>query len=121
MRNDYIIAVVTSVDIQEIVKVEGKVVEICEGVVYRETLKVSPFKNVMEKLFASRQKGKDEGKDSMQSSVKLITNSLYGVQIRKNDNDFNKCKSEHWMQTEYDDNVLDWWKISNGTYIRKIK
>ena len=36
-------------------------------------------------------------------------NSLYGVQIRKHFNESSKCISEHWMQTEYDDNVLDYW------------
>ena len=36
MRNGYIIDVLTSVDICEIVKIGGKVVEIYEGVIYRE-------------------------------------------------------------------------------------
>ena len=36
MRNGYIVDVLTSVDIQEIVKIGGKVVEIYEGVIYRE-------------------------------------------------------------------------------------
>ena len=38
----------------------------------------------------------------MQNLVKLIMNSLYGVQIRKDSDHFLKCKSERWMQTEYD-------------------
>ena len=44
MRNGYITQVLTSVDIQEIVKIGGKVIEIYEGVMYREIYKVSPFK-----------------------------------------------------------------------------
>ena len=36
----------------------------------------------------------------MQSLVKKIKSSLYGVQIRKIINDVYKSKSEHWMQTE---------------------
>ena len=48
-------------------------------------------------------------------------NSLYGIQIRKDINEFYKAKSEHWMQTEYDDNVLDYWKLPNGNYIVKVK
>ena len=44
MRNGYITQVLTSVDIQEIVKVGGKVIEIYESVIYRENYKVSPFK-----------------------------------------------------------------------------
>ena len=53
--------------------------------------------------------------------VKLIRNSLYGVQIRKDINEPDKCKSQHWMETEYDDNVLDYWRLPNGNYIVKKK
>ena len=56
MRTGYIIDTLTSVDIQEIVKIGGKVIQIYEGVIYRENFKVSPFGKVLEKLFALRQK-----------------------------------------------------------------
>ena len=121
MKNGNIIDVLTSVDICEIVKIGGKVVEIYEGVLYRENFKVSPFRKVIEKLFAVRQKYKDEHKDLMQGLVKLIKNSLYGVQIRKDIDQSYKCKSQHWMETEYDENVLDYWKLPNGNYIVKLK
>ena len=121
MRNGYIIDTLTSVDIQEIVKIGGKVVEIYEGVIYRENFKVSPFRKVIEKLFALRQKYKDEKNDLMQGLVKLIMNSLYGVQIRKDINESYSCKSETWMKTEFDENVLDYWKLPNGNYIVKMK
>ena len=62
MRNGYIIDTLTSADIQEIVKIGGKVIEIYAGVFYRENFKISPFRKVIEKLFASRQKYKDEKK-----------------------------------------------------------
>ena len=48
-------------------------------------------------------------------------NSLYGVEIRKGIDQFYKCKSEHWMKTEYDENILDYWKLPNGNYIEKLK
>ena len=69
MRNGYIIDHLTSVDIQEIVKIGGKVVETHEGVIYREKFKVSPFRNVIDKLFPLGQKYKDENSDVMQLSV----------------------------------------------------
>ena len=75
MRNGYIIDTLTSVDIQEIVKIGGKVIEIYEGVIYRENFKVSPFRKVIDKLFALRQKYKDENNDVMQLLVKLLVNS----------------------------------------------
>ena len=40
--------------------------------------------------------------------VKLIMNSLYGEPIRKDIEGNYQCKSEHWMQTEYDGRVLDY-------------
>ena len=62
MRNGYIIDTLTSVDICEIVKTGGKVIEIYKGVIYRENFKISPFRKNMEKLFASRRKYNDEEK-----------------------------------------------------------
>ena len=54
MRNGYIEDTLTSVDIQEIVKIGGKTIEIYEGVIYRENFKVSPFEKVIDKLFQLR-------------------------------------------------------------------
>ena len=121
MRNGYIIDTLTSIDIGEIVKNSGKVIEIYEGVFYRENFKISPFRKVKEKLFALRQKYKDEKNDLMQALIKLIMNSLYGVQIRRDINESYYCKSETWMKTEFDENVLDYWKLPNGNYIVEMK
>ena len=51
MTNGYIIDTLTSVDIHEIIKIGGKVIEIYEGVIYRENFRVSPFRKVIDKLF----------------------------------------------------------------------
>ena len=120
MRNGYIVDYLTSVDVQEIVKIGGKVIEIYEGVIYRENFKVSPFRKVIDKLFALRQKYKDENNDVMQLLVKLLMNSLYGENIRKDIEEKFACKSEMWMQTEYDERVKDYWKISGINYIVKM-
>ena len=58
MRKEYIIDTQTSVDIPESVKIRGKVKEIYEGVIYRGNSKISPFRKVIDKLFALRQKYK---------------------------------------------------------------
>ena len=121
MKNGYIIDTLRSVDICEMVKIGGRVIEIYEGVIYRENFKISPFSKVIEKLFALGQKYKDEHNDLMQGLVKLIMNSLYGVQIRKEIDQSYKYKSQHWMETEYDENVCDNWKLRNGSYIVKVK
>ena len=101
MRIGEIIEHLTSVDIQEIVKIGGKVLEIYEGVIYRENFKISPFREVIDKLFALRQKYKDENNDVMQLLVKLLRNSLYGENIRKDIEEKFACKSEAWMMAEY--------------------
>ena len=120
MRNGYIIDTLTSVDIQEIVKIGGKVIKIYEGVIYRENFKVSPFRKVIDILFTLRQKYKDEGNDVMQLLVKLLMNSLYGENIRKDIEEKFVCKSEVWMMTEYDERNKDYWKISGINYIVKM-
>ena len=56
----------------------------------------------------------------MQGLVKLKKNSLHGVEIRKDINESYYCKSETWMKTEYDENVLDYWKLPNEIYIVKM-
>ena len=120
MRNGYIIDTLTYVDIQEIVKIGSKVIELYEGVIYRENFKVSPFRKVIDKLFALRQKYIDENNDVMQFLVKLLLNSLYGENIRKDIEEKFTCKSEMWMQREYDERVKDYWKISGINYIVKM-
>ena len=52
IRNGYITQVLTSVDIQEIVKIRGRVIEIYESAIYREKFKTNPFQKVITKLLA---------------------------------------------------------------------
>ena len=52
--------------------------------------------------------------------VELLMNSLYGEQIRKDDEEKTACKSEAWMMTEYDERVIDYWKTSGFSYIAKM-
>ena len=120
MRNGYIIDTLTSVDIQEIVKIGGKVIEIYEVVIYRENFKVSPFRKDIDKFIALRQKYKDEKNNFMQLLVKLLMNSLYGENIRKVIEEKFACKSEAWMMTEDYEGVVEHWKISGINYIVKM-
>ena len=117
MRNAYISYTLTSIDIQEIVKIVGKVFEIYEGVIHRENFKVSPFRKVIDKFFASIQKYKDEKIDVMQTLKNLLMNSLYGEQLRKDIEEKFACKSEDWIITKHDERVIDYWKISGNNCI----
>ena len=120
MRNGYIIDTLTSVDIQEIVKIGGEVIEIYEGVIYRENFEINSFRKVIDKLFASRQKCKDENNEVMQLFVKLIMTRLYGENIRKDIEEKFACESEARMMNEYDERVQDYWKISGTKYFGKM-
>ena len=51
LRNGYITDNLTSVDIEEIRKIGGKVIEVYEGLLCRENLKESPFKEFINNLF----------------------------------------------------------------------
>ena len=121
MRNGHIIDTITSLDIQKFVKIVGKVIEIYEGVIYQENFTISPFEKVIEKLFPLRRKYKAEKNSLMQGLVKSIMNSLYGVHRRKDNIESYYCKSETWMQTEYDENVLEYWNLPNRSYIVEMK
>ena len=81
MRTGCIIDTLTSVDIQEIVKIGGKVIENYEGIICRENFQISTLRKHIEKLFASRQNYKDERSDVMQFLVNVIMNSLFGKNI----------------------------------------
>ena len=70
-----------------------------------------PFRKVIEEMFTSRQKHKDQSIDLLQNLVKLIMNILYAVQIREHNNESYKCKSQNWLEAEYENNVLDYWRL----------
>ena len=57
----------------------------------------------------------------MQGLVELIVNSLYGVQLRRDINESYYCISETWMNTEFDENVSDYWRLPNSNYKVKMK
>ena len=75
MSNGYNVDTLTSVGIQEIVKIGGKIIEIYKGVIYRENFILSAFRNVIVKLFALRRKYKEEKNDVMQLLLNLSMNS----------------------------------------------
>ena len=62
-------------------------------------------------MFALRQKYKNELNDLIQGLVELTINCLYGVQIRRDIDQSYEGKSQLWMATEYDDNVLEYWRF----------
>ena len=90
------------------------------GVIYRENFKISLFGKIIDKSVASRQNYKDKNNDVMQLLAKLLMNSLYGEDIRKDIDEKFACKSEAWMMSEYDEKVEDSWKKSSFNYTVKM-
>ena len=41
--------------------------------------------------------------------------------MRKDFNEYKKSKLQNWMETDYDNNVLERWKLPKGNYIVKYK
>ena len=121
MRKGYITQVLTSVDFEKIVIIGGRVIEIYQGVIYKQNFKRNPFEKVITKLFALRQKYEEKNNDVMQLLVKLIMNALYGEFLQKDIIESYQCKSETWMMTECDERVLEYQKNVYGNYIVKMK
>ena len=69
---------------------------------------MSTFRKIIGTLFALRPKYKPQRNDLLKKLVNLITNSPRGVQVRKGNNETYKCESQNWIETENDDNVLDY-------------
>ena len=57
----------------------------------------------------------------MQFLVRLIMNALYREILQKDITESYQCKSELWMQTEYDERVLVYQEINCRNYIVKMK
>ena len=88
--------------------------------IYKENFKIPPFRKFIKDLFDLRLKYKGNGEEILQEMVKLIMNSVYGHTIRKDINEEYLCKSEHWMKTEFDERVKDYWKLRNGNYMVQL-
>ena len=116
----YILDVLASLKIQEIVKRGSKVKEIYEGVIYRNKFEISPFGQVFDKLFDLRHKYKGDGHDVMHLFVKWFINSFFRGKIRKNLEESFECKPEAWVMSEYDERVKGFRKISQGNYFAKM-
>ena len=102
-------------------KMRGKVIKFCEGAILPENLKTSAVREFLNNMITFEQQYKSDGRYLMQGLVNLLLNALYGIQIRKDNIEFYKCKFEHWMQTENKDNALDYWKLSNGNSSAKME
>ena len=120
MRNGIIIDTLTSVDIVEIVKYGGIILEIYEGFFCRN-LKYNPYTEFVTNMFEKRGLFKSHGKDLLQNLAKKIGLSVYGGNIRKDINEEYICVTENWMKEYFDDRVKEWFPLRNGNLIVKLE
>ena len=119
LRNGYITQVL-SVDIDEIVKMGGKMCNIYEGAIYEENLNVSPFRKDIEHLYNLNLKY-EEGNDFMVDLIKWSMNSLYEQSIRKDIDEEYILRSENWLVKNNDGRVVDYEPLPNGDFVIKYK
>ena len=120
MRNGIIIDTLTSVDIVEIVKCGGVILDIYEGF-FSHNLEFNPYTEFVTDMFQKRDMFKSQGKDLLQNLAKKIGLSVYGGNIRKDINEEYKCVTENWMRENFDDRIKEWFPLKNGNFIVKLE
>ena len=120
MRNGIIIDTLTSIDIVEIVKYGGVILEVFEGF-FCHNLDFNPYTEFFTDMFQKRDMFKSQGKDLLQNLAKKIGLSVYGGNIRKDINEEYKCVTENWMRENFDDRVKEWFPLRNGNFIVKLE
>jgi hypothetical protein len=114
-RNGYAEAHLSSVDIQEIVRTGGKIIQIYEGIVYERNLPESPLRSFIDRLFKMRQ---TYPKGTVGNElIKLLMNSLYGKTVQRDIEFVVHIWSECTLKQNYDDLLMSYCKIQGDKYI----
>ncbi len=118
-RNGHIIQHLTSVDIEQIVRIGGIILEFFEGFICHN-LDNSPFTECVHDLIKKRNEYKNQGKNILQLMAKDSVNGIFGGCIRQDITENYKCVTENWMNNEYDDRVKNYFPLENGNYMVNI-
>ncbi|ESO94776.1 hypothetical protein LOTGIDRAFT_161026 [Lottia gigantea] len=117
-RNGFCSDVLTSVEIQEIVKAGGKILKILDGIVYEENFKTPPYRDYILILKELRNKYKKEGYVVASNCMKLLDNSLYGKSRDRNTS--LHLWNEETFRLNYDKHVKKYDKLNETQYIVEI-
>jgi len=120
-RNGICYDVLTSVDIQEIVRCGGKILHITDGIIYEKNYQVSPFRNYIEKLFNLRKRYKTEGNTVGDELIKLLMNSLYGKTVQKDITTKYHLWNENTLRKNFTQEVKDYEKLNDEQYLAKVE
>ncbi|ESO97163.1 hypothetical protein LOTGIDRAFT_174549 [Lottia gigantea] len=119
-RNGFCSEVLTSVDIQEIVKAGGRIIKILDGIVYEENFKMPPYRDYILILRDLRNKYKREGNIVGSNCMKLLGNSLYGKSIQKDITTSRHLWSEATLKANFDSHVKSYPKVNETQYFIEI-
>ncbi|ESP03444.1 hypothetical protein LOTGIDRAFT_171384 [Lottia gigantea] len=119
-RNGLCYDVLTSVDIQEIVKAGGRIIKILDGIVYEENFKTPPKRDYILILRDLRNKYKREGNIIGSNCMKLLGNSLYGKSIQMDITTSRHLWSEATLKANFDSHVINYEKVNDSQYIVEI-
>jgi hypothetical protein len=119
-RNGKIYDVLTSVDIQEIVRCGGRIICIFDGIVYDENFQESPFKKYVEELYNLRLCYKKEGNVVGSELIKLLLNSLYGKTVQKDIVTNYHLWNENTLRKNYTTDVKNFEEVQNDLYLVEI-
>ena len=119
-RNGDITQYLTSVDIEQVVRIGGIIKEFYEGFTC-DNLDYNPFKEYVLDVTTKRSEYKKQGKTILQTMCKDVTDGAYGSCFRRDITENFKCVTENWMETEYDDRVKNWFPFENGNFMVNIQ
>ena len=120
MRNGVLIDTLKSVDILEIVKCGGVILEVFEEF-FCHNLEFHPYTEFVTDMFEKRDLLKSQGKYLLQNLAKKIGLSVYSGNIRKDKNEKNKSVTENWMRENFDDRVKEWFPLEKGNLLVKLE
>ena len=110
MRNGIILDTLTSIDVVEIIRCGGVILEVYEGF-FCHNLEYNPYTEFVTDMFQKTVFFKSQGKDLLQNLAKKIGLSVYGGNIRKDINEKYKCVTENWLREKFDDSVKEWFPL----------
>ena len=120
MRNGIIIDTLTSVDIVEVVKCGGVILEFYEGF-FCQNLENNPYKEFAADMFEERDLFKSQGKDSFQNLAEKIGLSVYSGNIRRDTYEKYKCVTETSRRETFHDWHKEWFPLRNGKLMVKLE
>ena len=107
--------ILTSVDIQEIVRCGGTIIRIFDGLIFEENFEINPFREFVLELYSLKAKFKNEKNKVGYAIVKLLLVSLYGKMVQKDIKTKTHLWNENTLKKNYTDNVK-YEKIGDDLY-----